>query len=178
MHFAPTLSRGHRASARVSEDDPIKRLNVLMLSGMLRPESAAAALGMSMEEFVGFTLRTIDDPNTVELLREVLADYAKALEQTSTLWHDLKRSPYIRDDKGRASGREIPIKMPVNGKGGERRSREWEYVVKCLNCHDVQTVAAELDSAGELLPATENLICRVCHNSNPILDETLRRKAS
>jgi hypothetical protein len=56
------------------------------------------------------------------------------------------------------------------------RSDEWIYVVKCEHCGGVKLVPAEFDSAGDVLPAHSNLICRVCHASVPITDEMLQRK--
>ena len=67
-------------------DDPLKRLNILLMSGVLQMLGVAAALRVSMEDLALICLRKKELGDREPLVRQMLEDYTIAMNDVNMRW--------------------------------------------------------------------------------------------
>jgi hypothetical protein len=75
-------------------DDALKRLNILILSGVLSPVSVAAALRMTEIEWARMTTRAVPlTEGQSSALQQLLDDYTAAMNDVGMRWRNEERFP-------------------------------------------------------------------------------------
>lgn len=75
-------------------DGPIQRLNLLFLSGVLEQLSVAWALQLTPDEMALMSLRQIPMGEREPIIRELLEDYSRAMNDVNLHWREYGNSPF------------------------------------------------------------------------------------
>lgn len=96
-------------------DDPLKRLNILMLSGVLQPLSVAAALRLTEPHLTAICARAVEiDDEDMSLIRTLIDDYAIAFKDVNMSWRALGPiAKYPRRERASARRHGVTLTMPT-----------------------------------------------------------------